>query len=838
MPRKKPGRRSSSRERAPSGWCDSAPAAEARVLDQWSGLDLPPHVVASIEALRQSAPPAAVAARRLAEPTAPLSGDKRRPPGSPASAALVRAPSLRESPAFTLGALARTFPLLGHRALVDLHDIFLIDAEAGWYRTMDAFADTFEVVGVSRNAMVAHSLSHLPRPSIDEVYRLLDRGEWAAALISAIHDSMNLLASYPGSSAGSARGSSRSTRSTAAALKDSEWPPLSPPSRPPPVRPPSASEPVSSAAADAGVSSVATAAVAAGKPARPPSTGVRRLLEAASSGKLSRPPPPASDPPAAAQLLLRSPPAAGTVAVGSCQPSSPSAVMEVSSAAVDSPLGGAPSSAAGPPAAAASSPAAPSESSSVLAAASEAVRARGSPGSGSSPPAKAPRTGCLSPPPGPPSSTSLPPPSPTSGDFPQFRGSDRMSVGESLESVASLLPDCVGRALVLKDRRGRRLLQVDTLRRVVAAFPWLELRQVLPLARGDGFLLRGRVAMLRRLAEEMPRAPSLRDLALELPRARSCRLEVTLRGVSTAFDVELLLSELQGQFGPAVAHVRRLHVLVGGVPDRSRPLPVVVVTVLDRPTAEALEGGGFRLLGLLRVSAGRSRSARVLPQCARCLRWGHVASRCWRLEVCLRCGVAGHRRDTCVEEAPSSCFVCGGSHHATYRGCAAHSEARRSYAAAVAASRGRPAGGNLAGAQAGAGAAVRSAGGARSDVDAALSTAASPSSRRRRRRRRRRSRPQSSESAPAEVASGSSSLVGHVAFGNRRLPVPAPFLDLVGSLRPLVVALHGLLERLESASVSGLAPRAAGAVTRVTSTSTSRTVGTQTSLHCHMCGCS
>ena len=254
----------------------------------------------------------------------------------------------------------------------------------------------------------------------------------------------------------------------------------------------------------------------------------------------------------------------------------------------------------------------------------------------------------------------------------------RASPFRATECMSEVAPDPVQpprgqlRSLVVKDP-GRRFPCKLFLQMVTVNFPQVGITGFRDLSSGPGFLIRGRSADLALLEEQIPLRPDFSGLVVERPHQRPEIWEVTVRGIERSIPVSDLLEDMQLQLGQGVSRVRRLHVMENGVPDRSRPLPVCIVTTTDQHTAKALEDGRYLLFGCLRVLCGKPRRPQLTQQCLRCFQWGHRAGACRQQELCIRCGEPGHRRVECPSDLQEvRCFTCGGNHHVTYRGCQAH----------------------------------------------------------------------------------------------------------------------------------------------------------------------
>ena len=145
-------------------------------------------------------------------------------------------------------------------------------------------------------------------------------------------------------------------------------------------------------------------------------------------------------------------------------------------------------------------------------------------------------------------------------------------------------------------------------------------------------------------------------------------VDVIVRGVPVGASEEEvrrdLVARLHLQEAPAV---RRLHAHSGGVLDKDRPIPVVVVSI---PETQRTALSSWRFLDVMpvRCSVADKRSGPV--QCFRCFQWGHRAAACRGRRRCIRCGQDTHTADACPESRSAPrCVVCGGGHMATWGGC-------------------------------------------------------------------------------------------------------------------------------------------------------------------------
>ena len=192
----------------------------------------------------------------------------------------------------------------------------------------------------------------------------------------------------------------------------------------------------------------------------------------------------------------------------------------------------------------------------------------------------------------------------------------------------------------------------------------------------EGYALRCRDAAAFRTAFAA-NASAFGDVQLTSPPLRRPPVDVVLRGVDVAFSEEDILADLRFRLPERVKAVRRLHARTEGAIDRSRPIPVVVVTVEGEEAAAQLKGD-ICLFGVLRVRGGAAHEKQTLPQCRRCFAWGHRAGACRSKRRCIRCGAVDHDRDACPAPADvRRCFACEGEHAVTYAGCPVHAKARR-----------------------------------------------------------------------------------------------------------------------------------------------------------------
>ena len=160
------------------------------------------------------------------------------------------------------------------------------------------------------------------------------------------------------------------------------------------------------------------------------------------------------------------------------------------------------------------------------------------------------------------------------------------------------------------------------------------------------------------------------------PATQQPRFQALLHGVEVEETTQALRDELQLQLGEGtVLSVERFHRRTATGPDPSQPLTTVRVTVRSRAAFEKLTSRDLRLYGILQVRTTALGEQPSLPNCSRCLQWGHRAGICPNGETnqrCFRCGASDHLAASCSKAAPSSspkCLNCGGGHKTRYRGC-------------------------------------------------------------------------------------------------------------------------------------------------------------------------
>lgn len=86
----------------------------------------------------------------------------------------------------------------------------------------------------------------------------------------------------------------------------------------------------------------------------------------------------------------------------------------------------------------------------------------------------------------------------------------------------------------------------------------------------------------------------------------------------------------------------------------------------------------YEIKGLLncRVNVEPIRKTRVIPQCARCMSYGHTKKYYNMIPRCIRCSKSGHINNECTKsiEEPPKCALCGRAHPANYKGCKIYKE--------------------------------------------------------------------------------------------------------------------------------------------------------------------
>jgi len=104
------------------------------------------------------------------------------------------------------------------------------------------------------------------------------------------------------------------------------------------------------------------------------------------------------------------------------------------------------------------------------------------------------------------------------------------------------------------------------------------------------------------------------------------------------------------------------------------PTTLVLITL---PRTEADKIYKLRSLGHILITVEKyNPKPDTIPQCSKCLYFGHSSTNCFRTERCLRCGQSGHNRDNCTKtkDDTPTCANCGENHTAIYRGCAYYKE--------------------------------------------------------------------------------------------------------------------------------------------------------------------
>ena len=192
------------------------------------------------------------------------------------------------------------------------------------------------------------------------------------------------------------------------------------------------------------------------------------------------------------------------------------------------------------------------------------------------------------------------------------------------------------------------------------------LREILPAEKIVGLDFDGTTYRVR---TSFPRTVTAALTQLGLCVAQKPRLaECVVRGVPISASDEDILNDLQRHLGGKEgASIRRLHAHTEGQVDRSRPIPVVVVSVAEA-AVDRLKS--CKLFEYLPLQLGSSAPCERLAQCFRCFGWGRRTSACTARKRCIHCGATSHTSSSCDRPAAEKrCFACGGDHMVNWAGC-------------------------------------------------------------------------------------------------------------------------------------------------------------------------
>jgi len=108
-----------------------------------------------------------------------------------------------------------------------------------------------------------------------------------------------------------------------------------------------------------------------------------------------------------------------------------------------------------------------------------------------------------------------------------------------------------------------------------------------------------------------------------------------------------------------------------------KPLPMYFIDLKPNVNNKQIYDTKFHLN--CRIIFEPPRPKRQIPQCARCQRYGHTRSFCYRKARCVKCAgdhatVDCHRKERSDQ---AKCVLCGGSHPANYKGCSVYKELQK-----------------------------------------------------------------------------------------------------------------------------------------------------------------
>lgn len=148
-------------------------------------------------------------------------------------------------------------------------------------------------------------------------------------------------------------------------------------------------------------------------------------------------------------------------------------------------------------------------------------------------------------------------------------------------------------------------------------------------------------------------------------------LKVVIRGIPEEVDTEEVKIELARSY-PVIS----VHRMKAG---RSRkPIPLVLVNLTKNDDGKKIFTELTSIFHL-RIQVESLRNKTRVGQCFRCQAHGHSANCCHGIERCVKC--AGlHRSSECKKprDTPAKCALCEGDHTASYKGCPARPQPKRS----------------------------------------------------------------------------------------------------------------------------------------------------------------
>lgn len=106
-----------------------------------------------------------------------------------------------------------------------------------------------------------------------------------------------------------------------------------------------------------------------------------------------------------------------------------------------------------------------------------------------------------------------------------------------------------------------------------------------------------------------------------------------------------------------------------------QPLPLFYIDL--KPDANNVSIYKIEELQYTKVKFEEPHKKRTIPQCARCQRYGHTKTYCYRQGRCVKCG-QNHLTTECTKpkHTDATCALCNGNHPANYKGCKVYTEIR------------------------------------------------------------------------------------------------------------------------------------------------------------------
>ncbi|CAH0384260.1 unnamed protein product [Bemisia tabaci] len=176
-----------------------------------------------------------------------------------------------------------------------------------------------------------------------------------------------------------------------------------------------------------------------------------------------------------------------------------------------------------------------------------------------------------------------------------------------------------------------------------------------------------------RLIQRALKAENKTFYYFQLPQEKP--FKVVIKGIHTSYseeDVKIALEEL----GYTILRVHRgmkiTRTPIEGNPSAStksmEPIPIVFVDLPKGDESKKIHNLDRLLHQVIKVEAPKS--SKWLPQCKRCMLYGHTRNFCNMPPRCVKCLGPHGTADCNKTEEGARCVLCGGDHPANYKGCA------------------------------------------------------------------------------------------------------------------------------------------------------------------------